>query len=50
MAKAVKSTKRTRPIFSAEFNQEAVGRMAERRAQGVTVLQIGRDMDVRPEL
>ena len=50
MAKAAQSTKRTRRIFSAEFKQEAVRRMAERRAQGVTVQQIGRDLDVRPEM
>jgi len=50
MAKAAKSAKRTRRIFSAEFKQEAVRRMAERRAQGVSVRQIGRDLDVRPEM
>jgi hypothetical protein len=44
MAKAAKSIKRTRRIFSAEFKQEAVRRMAERRAQGVSVQQIGRDV------
>ena len=48
MAKPAKSIKRARRIFSAEFKQEAVRRMAERRAQGVTVQQIGRDLDVRP--
>ena len=50
MARAAKSIKRTRRIFSAEFKQEAVRRMAERRAQGVSVQQIGRDVDVRPEM
>jgi transposase len=50
MAKAAKSAKRTRRIFSAEFKQEAVRRTAERRAQGVSVQQIGRDLDVRPEM
>jgi len=50
MAKAAKSTKGTRRIFSAEFRQEAVRRMAERRAQGVSVQQIGRELDVRPEM
>jgi hypothetical protein len=35
MARAAKSTKRTRRIFSAEFKQEAVRRLAERRAQGI---------------
>jgi len=50
MAKVAKSTKGTRRIFSAAFKQEAVRRMAERRAQGVSVQQIGRELDVRPEL
>jgi transposase len=50
MGKAAKSTKRTRRTFTAEFKQEAVRRMAERRAHGVSVQQIGRDLDVRPEL
>ncbi len=50
MAKAAKSSKRTRRIFSAEFKREAVRRMAERRAQGGSMQQIGRDFDVRPEL
>ena len=50
MARPAKSIKRTRRIFSAEFKQEAVQRMAERRAQGVSVQQIGRDLDVRPEM
>jgi len=50
MAKAAKSTKRTRRIFSAEFKQEAVRRLAERRAQGMSVQQISRELDVRPEL
>jgi transposase len=49
MAKVAKSTKGTRRTFSAEFKQEAVRRMAERRAQGVSVEQIGRELDVRPE-
>ena len=44
------STKRTRRIFSAVFKQEAVRRMAERRAQGVSVQQIERELDVRPEM
>lgn len=49
MARAAKSTKRTRRIFSAEFKQEAVRRLAERRAQGIRVEQIGRELKVRPE-
>ena len=31
---AQRGAKRTRRVFSAEFEQEAVRRMAERRAQG----------------
>ena len=50
MAKPTKSIKRTRQIFGAEFKQEAVRRMTERRAQGVSVQQIGCDVDVRPEM
>ena len=45
-----KPGKRTRRIFSAEFKQEAVRRMAERRAQGVSVQQVSREVDVRPEM
>jgi len=45
-----KHGKRTRRLFSAEFKQEAVRRLAERRAQGVSVQQIGRELDVRPEM
>ncbi|WP_310569133.1 transposase [Gemmatimonas sp.] len=50
VAKEAKSSNRTRRIFLAEFKQEAVRRMAERRAQGISVTQIGRDLDVRPEM
>jgi transposase len=50
MATAAKSIKRTRRVFSAECKQEAMRRMAERRAQGVSVPHIGRDADVRPEM
>lgn len=50
MSKSVKQAVGTRRKFSAEFKHEAVRRMAERRAQGVTVKQIGRELDVRPEV
>lgn len=50
MTKSATSTKRTRRVFSAAFKQEAVRRLAERRAQGVSVQQISRALDVRPEL
>ena len=46
----VKHGKQTRRVFSAEFKQEAVRRLAERRAQGVSVQQISRELDVRPEM
>lgn len=36
--------------FSREFKMEAVRRVEERRAQGVTVTQIGRELDVRPDM
>ena len=47
---AKQKQKQTRRVFSAAFKQEAVRRMAERRAQGVTVKQIGQELDVRPEV
>jgi transposase len=36
--------------FSAEFKAEAVHLMRRRRAQGVSLSQIGRELDVRPRL
>jgi transposase len=39
-----------RRTFSAEFKAEAVQLMRARRAQGVSLTQIGRDLDVRPNL
>lgn len=38
-----------RRVFSAEFKVEAVRRMEERRAGGVTLTQIGRELSVRPD-
>jgi len=35
--------------FSDEFKQEAVRSMYERRAAGVTMTQIARDLELRPE-
>src|SRR6185312_1320128 len=40
--------KRERRPFSAEFKLEAVQLMRSRRAQGVSLEQIGRGLDVRP--
>ena len=42
--------RRERRAFSAEFKAEAVRLVAERRARGVTLAQVGRDLDVRPDL
>lgn len=47
--KATASGRRQRRQFSAEFKGEAVRMMAERRARGVSVAQVGRELDVRPE-
>ncbi len=44
------SEKRARRAFSAEFKVEAVRLMSERRAQGVSLAQVGRELDVRPDL
>ena len=41
--------RRERRAFSAEFKAEAVRLVAERRAQGATLSQIGRELDVRPD-
>ena len=43
-------SRRARRAFSAEFKVEAVGLMRERQALGVSVAQIGRELDVRPDL
>ncbi len=41
--------RRERREFSAEFKAEAVRLVAERRAAGVTLAQVGRELDVRPD-
>ena len=41
---------RKRRAFSDEFKQQAVRRVRERTAIGVTLTQIGRELGVRPEL
>jgi transposase-like protein len=38
-----------RRVFGAEFKLEAVRRMEERRAGGVNLTQIGRELGVRPD-
>ena len=39
-----------RRVFSAAFKLEAVRRMQERRPQRVSLAQIGRELDVRPDM
>lgn len=39
-----------RRVFSPEFKLEAVRRMEERRAQGVPLTQIGRELEVKPDM
>lgn len=39
-----------RRYFTPEFQQEAVRRMGERRAQRGPLTQIGRELDVRPDM
>ena len=43
-----KADRRERRDFSAEFKAEAVRLVAQRRAVGATLSQIGRELDVRP--
>jgi transposase len=42
--------RRARRTFSDEFKRQAVRRMRERRDEGVELVQIGRELDVRPAL
>jgi transposase-like protein len=41
--------RRERRAFTDEFKRQAVQLMHERRAQGDTVTQVGRELDVRPD-
>jgi transposase-like protein len=41
--------RRERRAFTAEFKAEAVRMVLERRAMGVTLAQVGRELDVRPD-
>jgi transposase-like protein len=41
--------RRERRAFTHEFKMEAVRLMYERRAAGVPLTQVGRDLDVRPD-
>jgi len=49
MKSSKKVGRRERRAFSAEFKAEAVQLVAERRALGVTLAQVGRELDVRPD-
>jgi transposase len=40
---------RERRTFSAEFKAEAVRLMEERRAEGTSLRQLGRELDVHPD-
>lgn len=42
--------KRARRGFSPAFKLEAVRRVLERQARGVSLAQLGRELDVRPDL
>lgn len=42
-------SRRERRAFSAEFKAEAVQLMRDRRTLGVSLAQIGRELDVRPD-
>jgi transposase len=48
-SKGSASSRRERRAFSLEFKQEAVRLVHERRAAGVGLNQLGRELDVRPD-
>ena len=51
MSKAKQNeSRRARRAFSPEFKVEAVRLMRERRAAGVSLVQVGRELGVRPDL
>jgi transposase len=41
--------RRERRVFTPEFKQDAVRLLFERRRSGVSVAQVGRELDVRPD-
>lgn len=43
------ASRRERRAFTDEFKREAVQLLHARRAAGVTVTQVGRELDVRPD-
>jgi transposase len=42
--------RRERRAFTDEYKREAVRLMHDRQAQGVTVAQVGRELDLKPDL
>jgi transposase-like protein len=48
--KAGPEGRRERRAFRSEFKREAVQLLAERWASGVSLAQISRELDVRPDL
>ena len=46
--KAGTAERRERRAFTAEFKADALRLVAERRAEGATLVQVGRELDVRP--
>ena len=49
MGSSKQVVRRERRAFSAEFKAEAVRMVAERRASGASLTQIGRELEVRPD-
>jgi len=45
-----KQARRTKRTFNTEFKEHAVELMRRRRAQGISLSQIGRELDVAPTL
>lgn len=45
-----RASRRERRAFSPEFKLEAVRLMRERRAAGVSLVQVGRELDLRPDM
>ena len=43
------AARRERRTFSSAFKTEAVRLVAERRAVGVTLVEVGQELDVRPD-
>ncbi len=47
--KADSAGRRERRVFGAEFKAEAVRMVTERRESGVSLAQVGRELDIRPD-